>query len=353
MMTFVKKIWQGSAVEPPAKAVEVAKFLSERSGLKIKPPTYFSNLKKLNQMAKNEPFLVGFKSSSEIVISGFQAGPPKGNHKIKKCQAIVTLYNDKDIIDQVIKHLLSQGIAVHIVDNWSSDGSFELVRSLASNNQHLSFERYPKIKPKYYQWGDLLKRVEEIAKEGSFEWYIHYDADELRISPWPEVSLVEAVSFVDSLGYNALDFTILDFRPIKDGFDGSQKIESFIEYFEFGRRPGHFQQIKAWKNTGQEVDISSTGGHEAVFAGRKIYPLKFITKHYPLRSNAQARRKIFEERLPRISPQEKKKGWHIQYNKFSQKDDFIWPKTKLIKFDNHARQKYLIEMLTGVGIERE
>ncbi|MDO8609873.1 MAG: glycosyltransferase, partial [bacterium] len=49
----------------------------------------------------------------------------------KTILAIITIYNEGDIIEAVIKNLLNQGIDVYIVDNWSDDGSYEILSKLA------------------------------------------------------------------------------------------------------------------------------------------------------------------------------------------------------------------------------
>ena len=295
------------------------------------------------------------RKSTSLLISGTDVYHENHGSKVeqKAIQAIITLYNDAEIIDQVIDHLLQQGVDVHIVDNWSSDGGYELVKSKSAKTTGLSYERYPIKKPKYYEWEKLLLRVDDIAAEGSYDWYLHHDADELRLSPWPGISLRQAISFVDSRGYNALDFTVLDFRPTKDGFGKEGKLEEFFTHCEFGKRPGHFVQKKAWKSAGKKVGLAETGGHEVIFENRRTYPLKFITKHYPLRSTKQAQRKIFSERLPRLSPAEKKKGWHIHYDSFGQKDNFIWPEEMLLQFYPPTFfAEYLVELISGIGVNR-
>ena len=103
---------------------------------------------------------------------------------------------------------------------------------------------------------------------------------------------------VDSLGYTAIDFTVLNFAFTEDSHNRTIDPEKF-RHCDFGRNYGHFRQVKAWKNGVGTVDLSSSAGHEALFHGRKIYPLKFLTKHYPLRSIEQANRKVYIERLPR------------------------------------------------------
>lgn len=272
-----------------------------------------------------------------------------------KVLAIVTLFNEIDIIEEVINHLINEGVDVKVVDNWSNDGSYEKVKQISEENSRISVVRFPDSPPNFYEWGKLLKNTERLSKETEYDWIIHYDADEIRVSPWENVTLQEAISFIDYRGFNAIDFTILDFRPMcEDDYMFGDRVEEKLTFFEFGKRPGHFVQVKAWKNQNdEEIDLSTSGGHEIVFNNRKVYPIKFITKHYPLRNKEQATKKIFQERVNRISTPEKEKGWHTQYNSYTENDNFTWNKESLTIWNNKSfYEEYIIESISGIGIVR-
>ena len=81
--------------------------------------------------------------------------------------AIVATYNDLDIVPQVVGKLLYDGVDVHILDNWSSDGTFETLNELRGRQVgqgSLSIERFPTDGPtRYYDLRSILLRKEEIA----------------------------------------------------------------------------------------------------------------------------------------------------------------------------------------------
>ena len=272
--------------------------------------------------------------------------------------AVINLYNEEDILPEVVGHLLSQGIDVQLVDNWSTDRSGDIGRSLArSYPERVFFRQFPEQPSRYYEWEKMLVHTTNIASASPYNWILHYDADELRESPWPGVSLAEALAFVDAQGYNAVDFTVLDFRPVRIDPQPAGSIRERLPFFEFGRRPGHFLQIKAWKNQpGVPVDIASSGGHQAEFDDRRIFPLKFLNCHYPLRSQEQARKKVFPDRLARFSPAEKQeRGWHSQYDHYDQQSDFVWDR-RVLDGSFHPQQfalEYLVERISGIGINRK
>ena len=123
--------------------------------------------------------------------------------------AIIATYNDLDIAPQVVRKLLQDEIDVHILDNWSSDGTYE---ALAKLNLH-SIERFPASGPsRYFKLHPILRRKEDIAAQFPGRWIINQDSDEIRCSPWPGVGLSEGIARVSDAGFNAINFDVLSFR---------------------------------------------------------------------------------------------------------------------------------------------
>lgn len=222
--------------------------------------------------------------------------------------AFMCLYNEADIIRDVIQHLCDQQIKVHIIDNWSTDGSAEIAREFPL----AGYEKFPADGPsQYYSWAPLLHRVEALAYHSTSDWCIHHDADEIRRSDRPNETLLEAFLRVHRDGYNAVNFQVYHFMPTDDLYQGDP--EKHFRYFTLDQIDCNMRQVKAWKNIGK-VDLATSGGHFAAFGRMNIYPGKFILKHYPLRTQAQAERKVLQERLGRYDPEERARKWHVQYN---------------------------------------
>ena len=240
--------------------------------------------------------------------------------------AIIATFNDLDIAPQVVRKLLQDGIDVHIIDNWASDGTYEALASLNT----LSIERFPPSGPSpYFKLRPILCRKEEIAAQFPGRWIINQDSDEIRCSPWPNVTLSEAIERVDDAGYNAINFDVLSFRPVDDRFRPGNDPESHFRYFEPGN--SSIGQVKAWRQPPQRVTLSTSGGHDVLFDGRRIFHEHFILKHYCFRHPVQARRKIVE-RMNRLDPEERAMGWHVHYDKYSHDGDFIWDPGQLRRF---------------------
>jgi hypothetical protein len=178
---------------------------------------------------------------------------------------------------------------------------------------------------------DILRRKQELAAELEADWFIHHDADEFRESPWADVSLKDAIRRVDALGYNAIDFASLDFRPTHDRFRSGDDIRAEFPFYSEGAAYDKIQ-IRCWKKT-QHVDLASSGGHEAQFDGRNVFPIRFISRHYPVRGQAHGERKVFVERRPRFSDDECARGWHVQYDSFVKGTSFIHDPCTLTRYD--------------------
>jgi glycosyltransferase involved in cell wall biosynthesis len=268
--------------------------------------------------------------------------------------AVLTVFNEQDILEPVVTHLLTQDIAkIVLVDNWSSDGSWEKAQQLAATYPAVSIMRFPDQPAPDYNWKGLLDNTEAVARQLDCDWVIHYDSDELRYSPWPGITLGQGISFIHSLGYSALDFTVIDFHYTQNQeYTGNQPVEKALTHFEFGRSHWHFSQVKAWKNQRVPVGLSQTGGHEVNFPGRKIFPLKFLLKHFSLRSRIQAETKVFKNRLPRFEREQKLYNWHAQY-RGTTVDQLRagWDACQLIPWSDPVfYSEYLVERLSGLGL---
>jgi glycosyltransferase involved in cell wall biosynthesis len=282
-------------------------------------------------------------------INIYQPGAPSNFRVV----AIISAYNEEDIIIPSLQYLIDQGIEVYLIDNWSTDNTAALAEQLIGRGL-LGIEKFPEDhQSSTYAWESLLKRKEELAREIQADWFIHHDVDEIRESPWPDIRLKDAIYLVDQSGFNCIDHSVIEFNPIDDEFTPGSDFRAYFKHFEFGRQPADFIRSNAWKNSGQVVSLAETGGHEVHFEGRRIYPYKFLLRHYRIRSQAQAEKKIFKDRIARWDPREKARGWHSHYDKIEQGYNFICSSADLEFFDEaEFYKKYLTERLSGVGVAR-
>lgn len=242
-------------------------------------------------------------------------------------------YNEADIIREAISKLIEQGIDVYLIDNASTDGTANRVADLVGNGL-IDIERaqYFENGREIYDWTSLLKLKEQVSRRLGYDWYLHVDADEIRYAPWPRCSLLEGVDRVDAAGYNLIDFKLFNFRLTEDAVVGSD-FESIITLYteseSFNQR-----QVRAWKAC-PEVDIATLGGHQIIVPNARVFPTRFVLKHYPVRSLEHGRRKIITERKARFSQSERQRGWHMQYDHIEAADsrDIFLNSAALTPFD--------------------
>ena len=347
-------------------------FNSERNQVGEEPETHLRerNLAEIENMLQAEGLnveFIGFTASDGVRCekktilgvmthdsSSLTARIPRLETPIDfRVVAFMAAYNEEDIIVQSIKNWTDQGVEVHVLENWSTDATYDLAKRL-EGQVAVTVERFPADGPsKHFDWGAMLARIEALSKEIPADWFVRRGADEVLISPWPGVSYRDALYLVDSAGFNCVDHTVINFHPVDDGFEAGADYQAHFRYFAFGTESAHFQQRKTWKNYGQPVSMVESGGHDLPFTGRRIYPFKFLLKHYPVRSQKHGEKKIFRERKNRWNPEERAKGWHTHYDEIEEDHAFVVSPSELNAFDEADFNKtYLVERLSGVGVIR-
>jgi len=263
--------------------------------------------------------------------------------------AIMTVYNEEDVIGPAMDKLIGDGVGVYVIDNWSTDRSNEIARGFEGRGL-VGLELFPDVPIDRFVLQALLRRVAAVAAGLQADWCIHHDADERRCGPWPGLGLRDALWRVDRAGFSAVDHTVVNYRPIDNGCTPGSDFERQMRHFEFGRTSDLLLQIKAWKNVG-EVDLATWAGHQVVFPGRRTFPYKFLLKHYPIRSQSHGERKVLRDRAGRWDPDERALGWHTHYDDVASNPSFLRDPGELIE-DRGARTRalYLPEMLTGTGL---
>ena len=266
--------------------------------------------------------------------------------------ALMAAYNEEDIIVQSIKKWTDQGMRVHILENWSTDATYDLIQQLAAHLP-VTVERFPQSGPSpYFDWAAILQRIEQLSLELEADWFVRRGVDEVLVAPWPGLSYRDGLYLVDRSGFNCVDHINIEFPPVDEGFAAGLDHEEYFRHFDFHYLSHHWQR-KAWKNCGQRTSTIATAGHDVAFEGRRIYPFKFLDKHYSFRSQAHGEKKVFRERKPRWNPDERARGWHIHYDSIKEGHCFLQsPADKDIYDEEDFNKRYLIERLSGIGVSR-
>lgn len=247
-----------------------------------------------------------------------------------KALAVLWSYNEADFIVSSITHLLEQGLDVQVFDNWSTDPTPILLTELSrSFYPRMRWTPWPKVEEQCSSLTSRLKYLEELSLKSDYDWIVNHDVDEIRRTKTGE-RVIDFIARMDSLGYNAIDHEIEVYAP-REGWDGTQNPEGFFTTRVLNHNDERSPHIKAWKQrTGafsfdywtpagrapvlaNGVNLWVCGGHQPIFPNRNVAPEKLLLKHYPLRTQAHAERKI-AERKRSYTPEELRRGWHNQYN---------------------------------------
>jgi hypothetical protein len=131
-------------------------------------------------------------------------------------------------------------------------------------------------------------------------------------------------------------------------FVGGSDVREHLRHYE---PPPHYDvlQIKAWKAQPAVVDLVQHGGHDVLFAGKRVFPVPFLLRHYPIRSAEHGRRKVLAERLARFAAEERAGGWHVQYDHYADGADYLHERETLIEYDaDRVRAALLSRTLRGL-----
>jgi glycosyltransferase involved in cell wall biosynthesis len=243
----------------------------------------------------------------------------------------MAVYNESDILEQTISYMIQQGISLIIIDGGSTDGSLEIERRFIGKGVleiHI-------LAHECYKLSAVLREGLGRAAAQSPDWIVHVDADEFLESPMQNLTLAEALEEVDDQGYNLVQFNCFEFL-LTEQDNQSSDVRKRLRFYTW---TGDFYFL-AWKHY-VGIDLTTTGGHKPIFPREirnRVFPTKFILRHYRFRSSEHGLRKVFKERLPRYAPEEREIGWHIHYDRFKNDQSyFIINSAKLNRYDEDGK----------------
>ena len=220
--------------------------------------------------------------------------------------AVLAAYNEARFIGPCLEHLIRQGVDVYLLDNSSTDDTVAIASRYLGRGL-IDIESCPR--QGRYSWRPLLEHKERVFATVDADWFMHVDADEIRLWP-PQLgeSLAEAFAEVERQGYNAVNFLEFTFTPTRESPDHDHPLflETMRWYYPLAP-PGPPSQVKAWRRQQGPVDLASSAGHHVNFPGVRVYPVSFPMRHYMFLSVSHAVRKYVE---PRYDPSEVAAGWH-------------------------------------------
>lgn len=218
--------------------------------------------------------------------------------------AILATYNEERFIGPCLEHLFAQGVDVYLIDNESSDRTVEIARAYLGRGL-IAVETLRRR-----EFSDLrsrLRRKEDLTLTLDADWFMHVDADEIRLPPHSGTTIAQALEEVEAEGYNAVNFLEFTFLPTRESpdHDHPEFHRTMRWYYPF--LPAFPHRLNAWKRQAVRVDLASHAGHRVDFPGLRMYPRSFPMRHYLFLSLSHAIRKYVRARYDPLAVQS---GWH-------------------------------------------
>ena len=217
--------------------------------------------------------------------------------------ALLATYNEERFVEGCIEHLTRQGIGVYLIDNDSTDGTVRRAERYLGHGV-IGIETLPRRGE--FSLVSILERKEQLARELDAEWFMHHDADEIRVAPRAGETLAAALAAVDAAGYNAVNFLEFTFVPTVEApdHDHPRFSETMRHYYPF--LPSFPHRLNSWKRQPDGVELARSGGHQVGFPGLRMWPDSFSMRHYLFLSKEHAVAK-YAGRVR--TPLETSRGW--------------------------------------------
>jgi hypothetical protein len=190
--------------------------------------------------------------------------------------ALIQVYNERRFIANCIEHLREQGVDIYLVDNESTDETVAIAERYVGNGV-IDIESVPRDGT--YAVREQVAHKEVLAQRLEADWFIHYDADEVRVSPKQGQTLAEAIAEYDEAGFNAINFLEFTFVPTRESPDHDHPDFARTMRWYYPYLPTFPHRLNAWKNQDGPVDLGGAG-HRIKFPGLKMAPESLYMRHY-------------------------------------------------------------------------
>src|ERR1035438_9161546 len=113
----------------------------------------------------------GAKSIPAVVVSS-AAAPRDASPAEFRVVALVCVYNEADLVAAALEKLSTEGVEILVLDNWSTDGTWEIARSLLGRGV-LDVRRFPASGPSdTFSLSALLTEKERLLRGLDAHWFV-------------------------------------------------------------------------------------------------------------------------------------------------------------------------------------
>jgi glycosyltransferase involved in cell wall biosynthesis len=196
---------------------------------------------------------------------------------------IMLVRDEADIIERVLDHAAAQVDYLMVMDNRSTDGTYEIVKAHPGVDFTLTDAEVG-----YYQ-SQKMTRLANSARKRGFKWVVPMDADELWTvaEPWHETETVAERLKRQAPNVQIVSAALYDYLPPSGGIDGSHPLDAIT-----WRRiaPGAFPKVAA--RTHATLTIHP-GNHGADYGNAPALTVPgLMVRHFTWRTPEQYLRKI-------------------------------------------------------------
>lgn len=219
--------------------------------------------------------------------------------------AILATYNEERFIAACLEHLFEQGVDVYLIDNSSTDQTVSIAERYLRRGL-VGIETFPRTTATY-EWRSILERKETLAMTLDADWFMHVDADEIRLPPRSDRTLAQMFAEVEAQDYNAVNFMEFTFLPVREDpdHDHPEFLKTMRYYYPFAPVLPH--RLNAWKRQVDRVELAWFAGHVVRFPNLRMYPQPFKMRHYLFLSVPHFVAKYVERTY---AQEELQRGWH-------------------------------------------
>jgi glycosyltransferase involved in cell wall biosynthesis len=200
--------------------------------------------------------------------------------------AMLSVYDEADIIAAVIENLLAQDVSLVILDNGSNDGSYEICERFAGNPE-VALARW---NPQGVDIEHLSLKLFELASRRQPDWLLFSDGDEILETASAGRTLRQDVEQADAANVRVLQCDRFDFFWTDADDAGTASPVERLQHYSW---QGDFN-FRVFRNV-PGIRAAPSFAHYPLFPPGYRYaiaPEKLVLRHYPYRSLEHGSRKI-------------------------------------------------------------